>query len=245
MRFTLVLACLLVPAVAEASTFVNQVAQTPAVPTATDTVSVWVNSDTALGETVGVETHIGTTFTKILGTFDTSTNGANWRVDIPAEPVGTTVSYQLFVRNQSDSDYLFSGFNWSYTVVAVPDAGVLDAAVPDASVLDAAVPDAAIADAAPADAPSADAGAIDAGAIDASTSPVADASPGIPDAPPPDDFPGSFGPDAAGVAGGNNTGGCGCRVAPGGGGLPPGPVLAGLALLLVYTRRRRCARRRR
>ena len=41
---------------------------------------------------------------------------ANWRVDLPAQPNGTTVSYQLFTRNEFGNDYGGSGFNWSYTV---------------------------------------------------------------------------------------------------------------------------------
>ena len=54
---------------------------------------------------------------KVLGTFDTSGPApANWRADIPAQANGTFVQYQLFTRNQSGSDYGFTGFNWTYTV---------------------------------------------------------------------------------------------------------------------------------
>jgi glycosidase len=110
---------------ASAATYRNWVAQQSAQPTAGQVVRVWVNSDTALGETAGLEYHIGAAYTKVLGTYDTSRSGANWRMDIPGQALGTAVSYQLFTRNQSGADYGFTGFNWSYTVSDIHWAGLL------------------------------------------------------------------------------------------------------------------------
>ena len=101
---------------AQAATFRSVTAQVPATPNSTQSVRVWMNSDTALGETAGLEYRVGTSYTKVLATYDTSYAGANWRADIPAQPSGIFVEYQLFTRNQSGSDYGFTGFNWSYTV---------------------------------------------------------------------------------------------------------------------------------
>jgi glycosidase/Ca2+-binding RTX toxin-like protein len=112
------LAALLLPAApASAATFRNRVAQLPTAPNSTQTVRVWMQSDTAFGETAGLEYHIGSSYVKVLGTFDTSGPApANWRADIPAQANGAFVEYQLFTRNQSGGDYGFTGFNWSYTV---------------------------------------------------------------------------------------------------------------------------------
>jgi glycosidase len=100
-----------------AATFRNHIARTPITPNSSQSVTVWVQSDTAFGENAGLETKVGSTYTKILGTYDTSGPApANWRFTIPAYSAGTTVEYQLFTRNQSGSDYGFTGFNWSYTV---------------------------------------------------------------------------------------------------------------------------------
>ncbi len=103
-----------------AATFRNRVAQVPASnPTSAQAVRIWMQSDTVLGETAGVEYNIvGTnTYVKVLGTYDTSGPApANWRADIPALGNGTQVRYQLFTRNQSGQDYGFTGFNWNYTV---------------------------------------------------------------------------------------------------------------------------------
>ncbi|HLL73310.1 MAG TPA: Calx-beta domain-containing protein [Pyrinomonadaceae bacterium] len=108
---------------AQAATFRTRVAQVPQNPTNLQTVRIWMNSDTAFGETAGVEYRIGNTFTKVLGTFDdTGFPGANWRADIPGHLTGTTVQYQLFTRNEVGSDYGFTGFNWSYTVNSAPVA---------------------------------------------------------------------------------------------------------------------------
>ena len=91
-------------------------AQTPAAPYSTDTVHVWVNSDTADGETAALEYRINNTYTKVNCNYDTSYSGADWRCDIPAQPTGTIVTYQLFTYNQSGSDYGYTGLNWTYTV---------------------------------------------------------------------------------------------------------------------------------
>ncbi len=100
-----------------AATYRNRVAQVPATPTSSQSVRVWMQSDTAFGETAGLEYNIGSSYIKVLGTYDTSGPApANWRADIPAQPNGTQVRYQLFTRNQSGQDYGFTGLNWSYTV---------------------------------------------------------------------------------------------------------------------------------
>jgi glycosidase len=101
-----------------AASFRNHVARVPETPNNTQTVRIWMNSDTAFGETAGVEYNpVGTnTYVKVLGTYDTSYTGANWRADIPAFPAGTQIRYQLFTRNEHGGDYGFTLFNWTYTV---------------------------------------------------------------------------------------------------------------------------------
>jgi glycosidase len=110
--------------VATAATFRTLVAQVPANP-GTGSVRIWMNSDTAFGETAGIEYNpVGTgTYVKVLGSYDTSYPGANWRADIPGQPAGTQIRYQLFTRNQSGQDYGFTGFNWSYSTSGAACAG--------------------------------------------------------------------------------------------------------------------------
>lgn len=108
----------------QAATYRNVVAQVPAVPGPASVVRIWMNSDTAYGETAGLQYNVGSNYVVVLGTYDnTSYPGANWYADIPAQPVGTFVRYQLFTRNQSNQDYGWTGFNWSYTVDGQPCAG--------------------------------------------------------------------------------------------------------------------------
>ncbi len=102
---------------ASAATYRNHVARVPETPNSTQTVTIWMDSDTAFGETAGIEYKIGSSYTKVLAAFDNSGYpGANWRAEIPAQANGTFVEYQLFTRNQFGSDYGFTGFNWNYTV---------------------------------------------------------------------------------------------------------------------------------
>ncbi|HEU4329214.1 MAG TPA: alpha-amylase family glycosyl hydrolase [Roseiflexaceae bacterium] len=118
------IASLLGPAaVTRAASFRSLVAQVPPAPAPSSTVRIWMNSDTAPGETAGLEYQIGSNYTKVLGTYDTSYSGANWRADIPAQPAGTLVAYQLFTRNEFGNDYGFSGFNWNYIVSGQSCAG--------------------------------------------------------------------------------------------------------------------------
>ena len=90
------------PSAVYAATFRTFVAQVPPQP-GTGSVRVWMNSDTALGETAGIEYYLpaSNSYVKVLGTYDTSYSGANWRADIPGQSAGTEVRYQLFTRNQS------------------------------------------------------------------------------------------------------------------------------------------------
>lgn len=101
---------------ASAASYRTHVVRQPSEPASWQTARVWINSDTATGETAGVEYHVGTSYLKVLGVYDTSYPGANWRVDIPAQTAGNFVEYQLFTRNQSGGDYGFTGFSWNYTV---------------------------------------------------------------------------------------------------------------------------------
>ena len=104
---------------AAAATYRNLIAQDPASPTDVDTVILWIESDTAFGETAGVEYKIGSTYVKVLGVFDVSGPApANWRVEIPPQSAGVFVEYQLFTRNEFGQDYGFTGFNWNYFVDA-------------------------------------------------------------------------------------------------------------------------------
>jgi hypothetical protein len=77
----------------------------------------WINSDTAFGETSGVEISYvpsgggSPVFLKFLGAFDNMNfPGANWKVDVTYPAGATNLQYQLFTRNQSGSDYGFTGF---------------------------------------------------------------------------------------------------------------------------------------
>ena len=101
---------------AHAASYRLHIARVPASPTSSDTVRIWMDSDTAPGETAGVEYRIGGNYSKVLGIYDSSYPGANWYTEIPAQPNGTWVEYQLFTRNQNGDDYGFTGFNWRYTV---------------------------------------------------------------------------------------------------------------------------------
>jgi hypothetical protein len=102
-----------------AATYRNLIAQDPMSPTNVDSVILWIESDTAFGETAGVEYKIGSTYVKVLGAFDVSgPSPANWRVELPPQPAGTLVEYQLFTRNEFAQDYGFTGFNWAYFVDA-------------------------------------------------------------------------------------------------------------------------------
>ena len=103
---------------AEAASYRNHIARIPETPTSAETVTVWIESDTALGETAGVETLINGVYTNHYGTYDDASgpDPSNWRVELPAQPNGTTVEYQLFTRNQSNQNYGHTGFNWNYTV---------------------------------------------------------------------------------------------------------------------------------
>ena len=106
---------------AMAATYRQHIARLPETPVYTQSVRIWMNSDTVFGETAGVEYKIGSNYIKALGTYNNTTYpGANWYADIPAQPAGTTVEYQLFTRNQEGTDYGFTGFNWSYTVSGLP-----------------------------------------------------------------------------------------------------------------------------
>ena len=86
-----------------AATYRNHVARIPAIPYPNGPARIWMDSDTAFGETAGVEYHlIGTgTYVKVLGNYDdASYPDANWYADIPTFPFGTRVEYQLFTRNE-------------------------------------------------------------------------------------------------------------------------------------------------
>lgn len=102
-----------------AATYLTWIAQAPTTPSSQDTVTVWVNSDTAFGETVALEYQIDGVYTNVDCAYNTSYAGADWQCTIPAQGAGASVQYQLFVYNQSGQPYDYSGFNWSYTVGAL------------------------------------------------------------------------------------------------------------------------------
>lgn len=102
--------------ISNAATFRTLVGIQYRVPTNTQS-RFWANSDTQLGENTGVEisyTPAGggpTVYTKFLGTYDFGNfPGANWRVDVTFPAGATNAQYQLFTRNQTGSDYGFTGF---------------------------------------------------------------------------------------------------------------------------------------
>lgn len=105
----------------QAATYITWIAQVPASPSEGQTVRVWINSDTAAGETAALEYRInGEPISNILGFMDsTSYPPANWYIDIPAFPAGTNVEYALAIRGV-DEGYWFNGVTKSYTVAAAP-----------------------------------------------------------------------------------------------------------------------------
>lgn len=115
----LALSVVVMPHTAFAATTRTVISQVPAAPVEGQSVRVWMSSDTAMGETAALEYEVGGAYTKVYGTWnDTTVAGANWYADIPSQPAGSTVKYQLFTRNQSGEPYGYTGFNWSYTVGA-------------------------------------------------------------------------------------------------------------------------------
>jgi hypothetical protein len=52
------------PAAVGAATYRNWIAQVPVVPTSSQSVRVWMDSDTALGETAGLEYNVGSNYIK-------------------------------------------------------------------------------------------------------------------------------------------------------------------------------------
>ena len=90
---------------AEAANYTNWVAQVPAGnPTSAQSVRVWIDSDTVSGETIRVEYEInGSSYYLVDGHYDnTSYPGATWYADVPAQPNGTAVRYQIITYNQSN-----------------------------------------------------------------------------------------------------------------------------------------------
>ena len=81
-------AALLPGLIVRAAYYRNWIAQVPPVPTSSDTVRVWMNSDTVLGETAGLEYNIGSSYVKVLGTYDTSYAGATGALTSRRSPRG-------------------------------------------------------------------------------------------------------------------------------------------------------------
>ncbi|HUN21908.1 MAG TPA: hypothetical protein PK299_02110 [Anaerolineales bacterium] len=109
------------------ATYRTQIARVPDTPNGTETVTIWINSDTASGETTCLETKVGTTYKKICGVYDTSYSGANWRVDITDDyPSNTLVEYQLYNLNQSNAEYGHTGFIYSYTPQSDSDNSLIN-----------------------------------------------------------------------------------------------------------------------
>jgi hypothetical protein len=102
---------------ASASDYRTHVDRIPATPESSQTVRIWMDSNTVNGETAFINTKVGDTFTLIEGHYDdTSHAGANWYADIPAYRDGTYVQYELVTRNENGSFYGWTGLNWNYTV---------------------------------------------------------------------------------------------------------------------------------
>ncbi len=69
---------------ASAASYRTWIAQEPAAPAAGQSVAVWVDSDTAPGESAGLEYRVGGAYTKVLGSYDTShPGGTNGPEDDP------------------------------------------------------------------------------------------------------------------------------------------------------------------
>lgn len=103
---------------AEAASYLSHPGRDPSIPSPTDDVTVWIISDTATGETVHVEYVINGVSIEVDGQKGTGVvfPVANWYAVIPAQPLGTTVTYQLLVRNADGVENRRSG-SYSYTVV--------------------------------------------------------------------------------------------------------------------------------
>jgi hypothetical protein len=84
-------------------------------------IRIWVNSDTAFGETAGAEVESGGVYSGLVnGTYDASGQaGANWRVDITVANASANFTIQLFTRNQSNQAYGFSGFIYNASSLPV------------------------------------------------------------------------------------------------------------------------------
>ena len=102
----------------QAASFLTHTGRDPSIPSPADDVTVWIQSDTTAVETVHVEYVIGGVSTEVAGQKGTGTVYplANWFAVIPAQPLGTTVTYQLIVRGEGGAENRRSA-NYSYTVV--------------------------------------------------------------------------------------------------------------------------------
>lgn len=128
---------------AEAVTYREIVAQFPLIPVYTQSVRVWMNSDTLPGETAGLSYLLNLSWSYMVdGTYDNTTMpGANWYADIPPLPVGSTVAIQLYTRDENGILIGSTDFLTFYTVQGLPAtiyvdddwAGTMEGADPDGS----------------------------------------------------------------------------------------------------------------
>ncbi len=63
----LLVAALPLPQPVSAATYRNWIAQVPSTPTSVDTVRVWMDSDTAFGETAGLQYNVGSNYCSGVG----------------------------------------------------------------------------------------------------------------------------------------------------------------------------------
>ena len=113
----------------QASTYREIVAILPENPIYTQHVRVWMNSDTAPGETAGLaylDYYNNWTY-MVLGTYDnTSYPGANWYADIPPFDVEDNIAIQLYTRGVDGVNYGYTGFITFYVVQDLPTTVYVD-----------------------------------------------------------------------------------------------------------------------
>lgn len=94
----------------EAATYRNFISQT----LSGNTLTLWVNSDTALGENTDAELKYdlggSTNYAWTAGSYNTSMSGANWQIVITIPSGATNISFQLANKNESGTRYGLTGF---------------------------------------------------------------------------------------------------------------------------------------
>ena len=114
---------------AQAATVRELIAVLPSNPVYTQSVRVWMYSDTQPGEVavLGYLDYFPNYSYYVLGTYDDTTYpGANWYADIPPFDVGDNIAIQLYTRAVDGTFYGFTGFLTFYVVQDLPSTVYVD-----------------------------------------------------------------------------------------------------------------------